>query len=75
MRRVIFRVVVIAAVLLAGSAAYGQLALKDIEKLRKKGEAKGWTFTVGLNPATQYSLKELCGQLPLKDKEKFQFED
>jgi hypothetical protein len=71
MRRVIFRVVIAAVLLvsLAGSAAYGRLTLKDIEKLRKKGEVEGWTFTVGLNPATQYSLKELCGQLPLKDEE------
>ena len=62
MRRVTFKVTVIVALLLvslAGGAVYGQLTLKDIEKLRKKGEAKGWTFTVGLNPATQYSLKEL----------------
>ncbi|UCC22612.1 MAG: hypothetical protein JSW23_00630 [Planctomycetota bacterium] len=57
-------------VLLLGSAAYGQLTLKDIEKLRKKGEVKGWTFTVGLNPATQYSLDELCGQLPEKNEDK-----
>jgi len=72
MRRVIFRVVVIAAVLLvslAGSAAYGQLTLEDIEKLRKEGEVNGWTFMVGLNPATQYSLEELCGQLPLEEEE------
>ncbi|UCC22931.1 MAG: hypothetical protein JSW23_02365, partial [Planctomycetota bacterium] len=62
-RRVGLMVRVIGAallVLLLGSAAYGQLTLKDIEKLRKKGEVKGWTFTVGLNPATQYSLDELC---------------
>jgi C1A family cysteine protease len=78
MRQVTFKVIVIVAVLLvslAGGVAYGQLTLKDIEKLRKKGEVKGWTFTVGLNPATQYSLEELCGQLPLEDKEKIQLED
>ncbi len=33
----------------------------DIEALRKQGEAEGWTFTVGENPATEYSLDELCG--------------
>ena len=77
MRRIIFRVVIAAVLLvsLAGSTAYGQLTLKDIEKLRKKGEVEGWTFTVGLNPATQYSLGKLCGQLPLKNKENNRPED
>jgi C1A family cysteine protease len=46
--------------------AYAELTAKDIEKLTKKGQAEGWTFTVGLNPATQYSLKDLCGTLPEK---------
>ena len=29
--------------------------------LRKRGEQEGWTFTVGLNEATQYPLTHLCG--------------
>ncbi|HNQ23064.1 MAG TPA: C1 family peptidase [Phycisphaerae bacterium] len=41
--------------------AVGQLSEKDIEALRKRGEREGWTFTVGLNEATQYPLDRLCG--------------
>ncbi|HEX7401618.1 MAG TPA: C1 family peptidase, partial [candidate division Zixibacteria bacterium] len=42
------------------SSAAG-LSRADIDSLRKQGEIEGWTFTVGENPATQYSLNELCG--------------
>jgi len=42
------------------SSAAG-LSSADIDSLRKQGETEGWTFTVGENPATQYSLDELCG--------------
>ncbi len=38
------------------------LSKEDIEALRRKGEAEGWTFTVSENPATKYSLEELCGE-------------
>jgi C1A family cysteine protease len=33
----------------------------DIEALQRQAEAEGWTFTVGENPATRYTLDELCG--------------
>jgi C1A family cysteine protease len=42
------------------SSAAG-LSRADIDSLRKQGEIEGWTFTVGENPATRYSLSELCG--------------
>jgi C1A family cysteine protease len=42
------------------SAAEG-LSGADIAALQKQGEIEGWTFTVGENPATGYSLDELCG--------------
>jgi hypothetical protein len=43
------------------------LSSADIEALRKQGEIKGWTFTVGENPATSHSLDELCGLKVPKD--------
>ncbi len=33
----------------------------DIEALRQRAETEGWTYTVGENPATQYTLDQLCG--------------
>lgn len=33
----------------------------DIEALRQQAAAEGWTFTVGENPATRYTLEDLCG--------------
>jgi C1A family cysteine protease len=33
----------------------------DIEALRQRVEEEGRTFTVGENPATQYTLDQLCG--------------
>ena len=32
-----------------------------IEDLEKISEEKGWTFTVGENPATKYDIEDLCG--------------
>jgi len=34
---------------------------EDIAALQKQGELEGWTFTVGENSATQYSIDHLCG--------------
>ena len=45
---------------LAGPAL-AQLTSEDIVALRERGEKEGWTFTVCENPATKYSLEELCG--------------
>jgi C1A family cysteine protease len=33
----------------------------QIEELKRKAEVEGWTFTVGENSATNYSIDELCG--------------
>ena len=37
------------------------LTSEDIAALQKQGEEEGWTFTVGENSATKYSIDELCG--------------
>ena len=37
------------------------LSAQDIETLQTQGIQEGWTFTVGQNAATQYSLQQLCG--------------
>ncbi len=39
----------------------GPLTQADIEALKTEGKAKGWTFEVGHNSATDRSLDELCG--------------
>jgi C1A family cysteine protease len=46
------------------SRAGAGLSAADIEALREQGEREGWTFTVGENPATEYSLDQLCGLVP-----------
>ena len=33
----------------------------DIQALRQRIDAEGWTYTVGENPATRYTLDQLCG--------------
>ncbi|MFC1737556.1 C1 family peptidase [Planctomycetota bacterium] len=38
-----------------------QLSRVDVDELKKRAERENWTFTVGENPATKYSLKQLCG--------------
>jgi C1A family cysteine protease len=40
---------------------FAQLTPEDIAVLQEQGEKEGWTFTVLENPATKYSLDELCG--------------
>ena len=49
------------AVLLAPAPVIGQLTSEDIARLREQGEREGWTFVVGENAATGYSLDQLCG--------------
>ncbi len=51
---------VLAGVVIATSA-HAQLSIEEIEALRSQGEQEGWTFDVGQNPATEYSLDQLCG--------------
>lgn len=49
------------AMLLTPAPALGQLTSEDIAALQEQARQEGWTFTVGENPATKYSLEELCG--------------
>jgi len=50
-----------AVICLGARPAGGQLAPEDIRTLRQRGEAEGWTFTVGENDATRRPMEELCG--------------
>ena len=60
--------IVIGLVLLtAPGAVLAQLSPDDIEALRERGKAEGWTFTVGENSATSRSLDELCGLVVPED--------
>ncbi|MFH0980380.1 MAG: C1 family peptidase [Planctomycetota bacterium] len=57
------RACLVAVLLLTGLAAtaQAQLSSQDIAALRERGQAEGWTFTVGENEATRRPLHELCG--------------
>ncbi len=59
-RRRMWLVAGVMGLLLTGAAS-AQLSKEDIEALRKRGEAEGWTFTVGENDATRRPLSQLCG--------------
>ena len=37
---------------------------EKINALKVQGEAAGWTFTVGVNPAMQYTIEQLCNFKP-----------
>ncbi len=39
----------------------GGLTSEDIAVLQKQIETEGWTYTVSENPATKYSIDQLCG--------------
>jgi C1A family cysteine protease len=41
----------------------GQLSKKEIEELKERGKREGWTFEIGENSATKYSLDQLCGHI------------
>lgn len=41
--------------------AQGQLSQQEIKTLQQQALDEDWTFSVGENPATQYSLDQLCG--------------
>lgn len=57
-------------------AAWAQLTPTDIEALRERGRREGWTFTVDLNEATQYSVNQLCGAVEPPDwREKALFDE
>jgi len=48
-------------ILLAVTPAQSQLTADDIARMQQIAAEEGWTFTVDENPATQYSLGQLCG--------------
>lgn len=57
------------------SQAHG-LDRKEIESLKQQADIEGWTFSVGENSATPYSLEELCGlQVPENWQEDARFID
>ncbi len=43
------------------------LTSEDIAALQKQAEIEGWTYTVSENPATKYSIDELCGLVEPED--------
>ena len=68
----IYSVMIILILIFASFIAVGQDISKmqsskknvidsQIEKLKQRAEIEGWTFTVGENSATNYSIDELCG--------------
>jgi len=63
----VLRLTAVLVLLTTTSAALGQLSEQDIAALRARGEAEGWTFTVGPNPATALPLSDLCGAVEPPD--------
>jgi len=49
------------------TSTYGGLTSEDIAALQKQAESEGWTYTVSENPATKYSIDELCGLVEPED--------
>jgi len=47
--------------LFTATTSHAQLTAEDIAELHEQGIREGWTFTVGENPATQYSIDQLTG--------------
>lgn len=43
------------------------LTTDDIVALQKQAESQGWKYTVSENPATKYSIDELCGLVEPED--------
>ena len=50
----------IATLVMCGSS-HAQLSEADIADLQAQAAAEGWTFEITANPATRYSLEQLCG--------------
>jgi len=61
--------VALIALLVTTVPVFGQMTSDDIAVLQEQGKKEGWTFTVGENSATKYSLEQLCG---LKEPENWQ---
>lgn len=55
-----FIVSLIFGVLISGSA-FGELSDKEISALEERAEIESWSFSVGKNSATDYSLEDICG--------------
>lgn len=49
------------AVLSVAAPVFGELSDEELAALRERGRQEGWTFTVDRNPATKYSIEQLCG--------------
>ncbi|MFQ6007586.1 MAG: C1 family peptidase, partial [Candidatus Zixiibacteriota bacterium] len=49
------------AIYFMASSTTAQLTSEDIAALQEQGKQEGWTFVVGENSATKYSLDQLCG--------------
>ncbi len=47
--------------------SYAQLTDDDITALKTQGIEEGWTFEVTKNPATEYSIDQLCGMVEPPD--------
>ena len=54
-------VIILAVIIISASPAFSQLTKMDIVDMQDRAAEKGWTFTVNENPATSYSLDQLCG--------------
>jgi hypothetical protein len=59
--------VVALALLALNAPSLGQLSAQEIEALRRRGEAEGWTFRIGPNPVTNRPLDQLCGAVEPPD--------
>jgi len=53
-----------AGMALAQGRPFDAALTQNVTRLRAEMQAKGMTFTVGVNPAMQYSLERLCGLKP-----------
>ncbi|MEW6413289.1 MAG: C1 family peptidase [Candidatus Zixiibacteriota bacterium] len=49
------------AIIAFATIAQAQSQQQIIDSLRAVGEREGWTFTIGLTDACQYSIEQLCG--------------
>ncbi|MFH1686622.1 MAG: C1 family peptidase, partial [bacterium] len=55
------RIAAFLVVLLLPVCSFAQLSVDDINNLKQQAIDEGWTFEVTQNPATEYSLDQLCG--------------
>jgi len=60
-QRAVWWVIGVAALLSLAKPVSSADIEDELAALRAQGEAEGWTFTVGQNPASDRPLEELCG--------------